>query len=99
MCNNNVNNIDGVFGDADICQHLGNQYNDLYNSVPYNNDGMTAITNQVNELIKEKAENVCVNISINDITTAVSHLICGKRDDEVIVLIMLYMDLKYCTPT
>ena len=69
--------VDGCNDASGIMNVFVNKYNNLYNSVPYCENEMKHISNDVDVLIKSENSDIpCINI--NDVAKAISHLKKGK---------------------
>ena len=81
-----VNNVDGISGDAGICEHFGNQYKELYNSVSYNADDMSLLFRDLDRAVSDTcmAGNCYCdhNITSTDVQKAISRLKRGKSDSK-----------------
>ena len=76
--------IEGVHGDAGICDMFAKKYDDLYNSVPFNVDEMDELCNHIDSLIDSKCRsNMCYsdhNVCVPDVIKAVRQLKRGKGE-------------------
>ena len=77
-----TNRIDDVQGSNDICELFANKYNQLYNSVPYNELSMNELLEDINYRISKLSDNQPNNheITCSDIESAIVHLKTGKSD-------------------
>ena len=74
-------NVDGATNVDDILNTFSVKYRNLYNSVPYDNNRMSKIQQEINERLNlSKGMDYC--ITVDDIIKAVNKLISGKSDGE-----------------
>ncbi len=71
--------IDGIVGDEEISQLFSDKYDHLYNSVPYDQDEMNKIKEEINVQIMD---NSVYTICYDDVLKGVQHLKLGKSDGE-----------------
>jgi hypothetical protein len=76
----NSNIVDGCITPDDIAKHFADKYQDLYTSVAYNEDEMTAIITELNSLIADFGFDANSVISQSDVAFAVSKLKPNKND-------------------
>ena len=80
---NNVQSgiVDGCTGECDIAEVFSNKYNNLYNSVPYDEHEMCLIREEISNRIA-LMNNADYKIEVRDVLSAVNRLKRGKADGE-----------------
>ena len=73
--------MEGFTDSDDIADAFSNNYNELYNSVDYDQDGMNVLYNEVNDGICHCSGNHSHNINSSNIKDAINKLKRGKNDD------------------
>ena len=71
--------MDNATNDDDICDVFAKKYQDLYNSVPYNEQEMTDIKHKIQQQLQNES-NVNYFISVSEVIKSVSCLKKGKSD-------------------
>ena len=73
--------VEGFTDSDDIADAFSNYYNELYNSVDYDKDGMNILYNEVNDGICHCSGNHSHSINYSNIKDAINKLKRGKHDD------------------
>ena len=71
--------IDGNNDSTSIADMFSDKYDTLYNSVPYDTNGMKLIKRGIMSRV-QKCNDESYNISVHDVMNAVTHLKAGKSD-------------------
>ena len=74
--------MEGFTDSDDIANAFSNHYNELYNSVDYDQDGMNILYNEVNDGIYHCSVNHSHNINPNNIKEAINKLKRDKNDSH-----------------
>ena len=82
-----TNTIDGEHDRSEITKIFYEKYDNLYNSVGYNNQAMNTLVKDINykietELLKKVVTNNNEYITIKEVKTAVSQLKLGKKEEN-----------------
>ncbi len=82
--------VDNEIEDTVVANTLNTKYNNLYNSVPYDEVEMNNIKDKIQRCIQQYKDKV-YDINIDDVKKAVKHLKLGKGDvEEGLVETILY---------
>ena len=75
-----ITTVEGFTDSDDIADAFSNHYNELYNSVDYDEDGMNILYNEVNDSICQCSGNHSHSINSSNIKDAINKLKRGKND-------------------
>lgn len=71
-------NVDGYSNVSDISDVFSNKYKNLYNSVPYDNQRMKDIINEIDEKLHVSNNVALYSVSVHDVINAIKSLKSGK---------------------
>jgi hypothetical protein len=72
--------VDDCKSDEDIAECFANKYKDLYSSVPYNVDDVTAMKHTLDEDAKQAGDDKDAVITVSEVYNAIHRLHTGKSD-------------------
>ena len=89
--------VEGFTDSDDIADAFSNHYNELYNSVDYDEDGMNILYNEVNDGICHCSGNHGHNIYSSNIKDAINKLNRGKNEGyDGLTFDYIIMVHRYC---
>ena len=72
--------VDTASNEEDICSLFADNYNELYNSVPYDQNALDDLLHELNFCIATHESTDCHNVSVADVREAVHKLKAQKHD-------------------
>lgn len=80
--NNNMlpNMVDEVTGDENISKHFATKYEDLYNSVAYNDADMTSLLQNIHSKVDAHCNEGENTITVHDVLNGINHVKINKCD-------------------